>query len=320
VSKSRNIKLILVAAAVFIALPIFAQAQVPGIRISNSVSHINPLDVGRLNLNSRQVMIAENNELSAGTSALVGFVNIGAVCGQVKYLGQAAPLGLSMTGRLENGSDMDVVVHFFIEPAGVGSEPEARNYLGSIFVPAGSETEMAPSDRFEQNLAEHLAYFASEGETSVGLYAKALTRKGTGAQVHLDRIALRVNPMFHTTYMVHNNPNGTSPLGAGLSSVSLSGTVSNRGSSPLRLVLVAGIQDVYGVEFSEGVILDGSVAAKDSADLNDMLADGAGERLREVMAEAAFGDQVEMHLFLFGENGMKVRAENLEIHSEITYR
>jgi hypothetical protein len=102
--------------------------------------------------------------------------------------------------------------------------------------------------------------------------------------------------------------------------VSLSGTVSNRGSSPLRLVLVAGIQDVYGVEFSEGVILDGSVAAKDSADLNDMLADGAGERLREVMAEAAFGDQVEMHLFLFGENGMKVRAENLEIHSEITYR
>ena len=321
-TKNRHIAKILMMTAVFLLFPVVSSAHVNGLRIADSITHINIFDPGRISVPEPAVVLAKNQMLNAGNCSFINGIDILALVGHAKLLGSLDnSFNLTLTGQIENLSDKDVMLNIYVEPGDKGLDPVDRNYIGSFFIRANGMLELAHNAKLEQNLSRFLAHYVADCDVdSASLFIKVLTKDASPAKVRIERLELVSSPVFHATYIIDNNPDGTSPSNAAVSDATLSGTIANRGQSRMRFVLVAEIQGDMTAGFSDLMIADGVLAPKETVEIGSLLVDEADFRLRQAMSEAAFGGQVQVHVLVFSEDQIKAKVQNLQLKTEVSYQ
>lgn len=322
--KSINLKIMLIImVAVFTMIfPAIASAQIAGIRINDSVSHVNDLAVGRVNLDNSEVVLTNGLDLRSGQIALIGDIDVASLFAHVRIMGYSVDsYALSIAGQIDNNSENDAILNFYIETGKEGLERGERRFVGTILVRAGDEKEIAPSSFFQRKLWEQLAIIATEeDDEKVALYVQVVSKGDGGAKIHIERMVLRSAPIYHNSYLIHNNPHNTYPSHANVTDARLIGAVENRGENDMRVVLVAGMEDMFGMNYTEGVIVDAVVAPGETISAKEMILYGALPRLKDAMSEAAFGMPIEIHMFIFSKDGIQARVQNLEVKTEVSYR
>jgi len=315
--------LIIIVVVIGLAIPAFAFAQVAGLRVEDSVSHINHLALGRVNMESSQVVLTKGLDLRSGQTALISDIDVASLFAHVRIMGYSVDsYALTVAGSLKNNSHCAALMNFYIEVGRKGLDRGERRFIGTILVKGGQEKEITPSSYFQAKLWEQLAIVATEEDDQiVPLYVQMVSKGSCDARVRIDELALKQAPIYHSSTLIHNNPNSTYPAHANIAKVALAGSFENRGEKELRVVMAAGIEDMFGeMDFSEGVFVDGIVQPGETINARDMILDGALVRLSEAMSEATFGMPIEMHMFIFSADGIDARIQDIKIITEVSYR
>ena len=280
----------------------------------------NVLEVDRLHIESEVVPLAENIYLEKGKMTSIAEFDLLSVFQHQEILGEyLPPVAVSLSGRVENRSGVDAIINFYLEPSGNGLDPNGRKFVGTILVRAQSSIKLRPSDRFEKNLLEHLtANAASDDQDTAVLSAKVLS-KGH-AKISISNLSLHKSPVFHATFIVDNSPERPRSQSTYVSHTTLSGTITNIGKEEVKVSLVIGIEDTFGVDYSEGLIAYGEIQPNETVKISALLFEGAEFYLRQAMAESAFGEPIEVHLLVFSDDTIKVKSKELSIKTEVSYQ
>ena len=297
-----------------------ADADPSGLRITDRVVHENVLDRIKVDLADQAISLVSNFEVPSGRITLIRRIDLAEAVPHGRLLaGQIDPFELSLSGSLENRSKGDVTVNFYMAPGGDSYDPQERHFVGTVYVPDGQRIELDPSALFQRKLTKSISLSASENE-SASLFVKVVTRGANESKVVFENLALTRTPVFHEVFSIHNNEDLSIPSHAVVGQVHMMGTIANRGRSEMRVVLVAPVRDAFGMQEYEGYLVDSVVAPKSTARLENLIDQAAQEQLRRLMTEAAFGESVELHLFLFCSEPQKARVDDMTIQTEVLFQ
>ena len=318
-NRSTNITLYL-AALLILMLPASSAAQDGRTVFTDSHLIENVLEIGRLQVESDVVPLAQSVDLEKGQVTAIAEFDLSSVFEHQKILGEyLPPIEVSLSGRVENRSDVDAIVNFYLEPASDGLDPEGRKFVGTIFVRAGSSIKIRPSDRFEKNLFERLADQAALEDRDTAVLSAKVLAKGN-AKIHLSKLSLHKSPVFHAAFLVDNSPDRPRPQSTYVSNATLAGEITNTGKKELKVALVLGIEDSFDVDYSEGLIAYGEIQPKETEKFYDMMLEGAQQYLRQAMTESAFGEPIRAHLLVFSDEPIKMKSKELILKTEVSYR